>query len=110
MLKRLSLSSAKLNSLAVGLHQISVAAQHSLGRVVRRTMVANSLELEQVTIPIGVLLVIFEARPDCLPQVRLWENNGYDCYAFTKIHGLINEIESKKVYSPELFCCCKQVI
>ncbi|XP_054898931.1 delta-1-pyrroline-5-carboxylate synthase [Poeciliopsis prolifica] len=69
MLKRLSLSSVKLSSLAVGLRQIAVAAQDSVGRVVRRTRVAPSLELEQVTVPIGVLLVIHEARPDCLPQV-----------------------------------------
>uniref|UniRef100_A0A087X8A4 Delta-1-pyrroline-5-carboxylate synthase n=1 Tax=Poecilia formosa TaxID=48698 RepID=A0A087X8A4_POEFO len=69
MLKRLSLSSAKLSSLAVGLRQIATAAQDSVGRVVRRTRVAPGLELEQVTVPIGVLLVIFEARPDCLPQV-----------------------------------------
>uniref|UniRef100_A0A7N6FIZ2 Glutamate-5-semialdehyde dehydrogenase n=1 Tax=Anabas testudineus TaxID=64144 RepID=A0A7N6FIZ2_ANATE len=69
MLNRLSLSTAKLNSLAIGLQQIAVAAQDSVGRVLRRTRVAHSLELEQITVPIGVLLVIFEARPDCLPQV-----------------------------------------
>uniref|UniRef100_A0A673A356 Delta-1-pyrroline-5-carboxylate synthase n=1 Tax=Sphaeramia orbicularis TaxID=375764 RepID=A0A673A356_9TELE len=69
MLKRLSLSPAKLNSLAIGLRQIAVASQDSVGRVLRRTRVAHNLELEQITVPIGVLLVIFEARPDCLPQV-----------------------------------------
>ncbi|XP_016335651.1 delta-1-pyrroline-5-carboxylate synthase-like isoform X2 [Sinocyclocheilus anshuiensis] len=69
MLKRLSLSSSKLNSLSIGLRQISVSSQDSVGRVLRRTRVANKLELEQITVPIGVLLVIFESRPDCLPQV-----------------------------------------
>ncbi|KAK7919468.1 hypothetical protein WMY93_010752 [Mugilogobius chulae] len=69
MLKRLTLSPAKLNSLAIGLRQIAVAAQDSVGRVLRRTRVAHNLELEQISVPIGVLLVIFEARPDCLPQV-----------------------------------------
>uniref|UniRef100_A0A8C2X755 Delta-1-pyrroline-5-carboxylate synthase n=1 Tax=Cyclopterus lumpus TaxID=8103 RepID=A0A8C2X755_CYCLU len=69
MLKRLSLSPSKLSSLAIGLRQIAVAAQDSVGRVLRRTRVAHNLELEQITVPIGVLLVIFEARPDCLPQV-----------------------------------------
>ncbi|XP_059387108.1 delta-1-pyrroline-5-carboxylate synthase-like isoform X2 [Carassius carassius] len=69
MLNRLSLSSSKLNSLSIGLRQIAVSSQDRVGRVLRRTRVANKLELEQITVPIGVLLVIFESRPDCLPQV-----------------------------------------
>nr|XP_061822632.1 delta-1-pyrroline-5-carboxylate synthase-like isoform X1 [Nerophis lumbriciformis]XP_061822634.1 delta-1-pyrroline-5-carboxylate synthase-like isoform X1 [Nerophis lumbriciformis] len=69
MLRRLSLSAAKLDSLAAGLRQIATATLDSVGRVLRRTRVAHNLELEQITVPIGVLLVIFEARPDCVPQL-----------------------------------------
>ncbi|XP_058447405.1 delta-1-pyrroline-5-carboxylate synthase [Malaya genurostris] len=69
LLSRLSLTPAKIESLAVGLKQIADDSHKNVGRVIRRTKLADGLELKQVTVPIGVLLVIFESRPDSLPQV-----------------------------------------
>ncbi|XP_023170601.2 delta-1-pyrroline-5-carboxylate synthase [Drosophila hydei] len=69
LLSRLSLNSAKLKNLSIGLKQIADDSHKNVGRVLRRTRLADGLELKQVTVPIGVLLVIFESRPDSLPQV-----------------------------------------
>ncbi|XP_063221326.1 delta-1-pyrroline-5-carboxylate synthase isoform X2 [Bacillus rossius redtenbacheri] len=69
LLSRLSLSPAKLKNLSFGLKQIAESSHRNVNRVLRRTRLADGLELTQITVPIGVLLVIFESRPDCLPQV-----------------------------------------
>ena len=55
--------------MAVGLRQIAESSDSVLGRILNRTRITDGLELKQITVPLGVLLVIFESRPDCLPQI-----------------------------------------
>lgn len=66
---RLTLTAPKLKSLSDGLKQIAESSSGIVGRITRRTLLAPGLELTKMTVPIGVLLVIFESRPDVLPQV-----------------------------------------
>lgn len=68
LLSRLALNSKKLETLAKGIQQIADQPD-PIGRVLRRTEVSPGLTLEQQTVPLGVLLVIFESRPDALPQI-----------------------------------------
>jgi len=65
---RLLLSPAKLETLAAGIRSIADAPD-PIGRQLRATELGEGLELRQVTSPIGVVLVIFESRPDVLPQI-----------------------------------------
>eukprot|EP00934_Nitzschia_sp_Nitz4_P001756 Nitzschia sp. Nitz4//scaffold55_size114948//103114//105701//NITZ4_003926-RA/size114948-processed-gene-0.243-mRNA-1//-1//CDS//3329554605//1756//frame0 len=66
--KRLKLTEAKLETLATGLRQLA-ALPDPLGVVKSKRELADGLELEQTTVPIGVLMIIFESRPDSMPQI-----------------------------------------
>ncbi|KAG2454808.1 hypothetical protein HYH02_000640 [Chlamydomonas schloesseri] len=68
LMQRLVLKPAKIAQLAEGIRAIA-AQEEPLGRLLRKVEVAEGLILDKVTVPIGVLLVIFEARPDALPQI-----------------------------------------
>ena len=69
---RLKLTREKLESLSSGLKQLatSVRKDDLVKKIIQKTLVGKGLILTQQKVPIGVLLVIFESRPDCLIQVR----------------------------------------
>ena len=68
LLQRLGMTEAKLRTLAAGIRALA-AAREPLGAASSRVEVAEGLVLEKTASPIGVLLVIFESRPDALPQI-----------------------------------------
>jgi delta-1-pyrroline-5-carboxylate synthetase len=65
---RLPLSEAKLHTLAAGLRSLADRGD-PLGTLLQHTTLGDGLVLEQRSVPIGTLLVVFESRPDALVQV-----------------------------------------
>jgi glutamate-5-semialdehyde dehydrogenase len=68
LLARLALSDSKIDVLASGAKALA-AIPDPVGRVLRATELDTGLVLRQVTSPLGVVLVIFESRPDAVIQI-----------------------------------------
>jgi len=66
--KRLGLSLSKLEGLKAGVLQLAHGSD-PVGAVLRHTELDDGLNLRQVRSPLGVLLVIFESRPDAVIQI-----------------------------------------
>ncbi len=68
MLARLKFDEAKVRVVCEGLRNLAKAAD-PVHRVLDRFELDRGLVLEKRTVPIGVIAVIFESRPDVIPQV-----------------------------------------
>ncbi len=68
LLDRLGLGEKKLRTLAEGIEALARDTD-PLGRVIARTELDTGLVLERVRSPLGVLLIIFESRPDAVVQI-----------------------------------------
>lgn len=68
LMNRLRLKPQKIRQLGDGIRSIA-RQEEPIGRVLSKMEIADGLVLEKLTHPIGVLLIIFEARPDALPQI-----------------------------------------
>lgn len=66
--QRLKLDGGKLAQLVQGIRDI-VRLPNPVGRVLSRTKLDEGLILEKVTVPIGVIGIVFESRPDVIPQI-----------------------------------------
>ncbi len=68
LLKRLGLDAGKLDSVTDGLRQLA-AMKDLVGQITLRRSLDDDLMLERIACPLGVLGVVFEARPDALLQI-----------------------------------------
>ncbi|MFN9643577.1 MAG: glutamate-5-semialdehyde dehydrogenase [Cyanobacteriota bacterium] len=68
LVARLKLDAAKLALASEGVRQVA-ALEDPLGRRQLHTQLDEALVLERITVPLGVLGVIFEARPDAVMQI-----------------------------------------
>ncbi len=63
MLDRLELSDARIKTMADGLREVAVL-KDPVGRILRRWTRPNGLVIRKVSVPIGVIAIIYESRPN----------------------------------------------
>ncbi|SNQ51549.1 gamma-glutamyl phosphate reductase [Frankia canadensis] len=63
MVDRLTLTPARLEAMAAGLRQVATL-EDPVGVVVRGSVLPNGIRLSQVRVPLGVVGIIYEARPN----------------------------------------------
>ena len=63
MIDRLALTEARINAMAEGIREIS-RLPSPLGNVLERTVRPNGLEIRKVSVPLGVIAIIYESRPN----------------------------------------------
>lgn len=68
LISRLALKPGKIESLANSI-RVLANMEDPIGRVLKRTELADGLLLEKTSSPLGVLLIVFESRPDALVQI-----------------------------------------
>ncbi|PQQ03708.1 delta-1-pyrroline-5-carboxylate synthase-like isoform X2 [Prunus yedoensis var. nudiflora] len=68
LISRLALKPGKIAALATSIRKLA-DMEEPIGRVLQKTELAEGLVLEKVSCPLGVLLVVFESRPDALVQI-----------------------------------------
>ncbi|KAK1562433.1 hypothetical protein Q3G72_011848 [Acer saccharum] len=68
LISRLALKPGKISGLAKSI-RVLADMEEPIGHILRRTELADGLILERTSCPLGVLLIVFESRPDALVQI-----------------------------------------
>jgi glutamate-5-semialdehyde dehydrogenase len=68
LFQRLKLDNLKIEALVEGCHDL-IQLPDPVGKILLSHPLQPNLLLERVSVPLGVLAVIFESRPDVIPQI-----------------------------------------
>lgn len=68
LFQRLVLTDSKLDGLIQGIRDL-IGLDDPVNRLLARTELDDGLILDKVTVPLGVVGIIFESRPDVVPQI-----------------------------------------
>ena len=68
LFERLKLTAEKLETTIRGMEEL-ITLPDTVGRILDETELDSGLILQKISCPIGVLGIIFEARPDVVPQI-----------------------------------------
>jgi len=63
MLERLKLDKGRISKMALGLREVA-ALPDPVGRILEERVRPNGLKLKKITTPIGVIVIIYESRPN----------------------------------------------
>jgi glutamate-5-semialdehyde dehydrogenase len=109
--QRLLLNSKKIKDIASSILEVSKLPS-PLNKILYQKKLANGLELKKITVPIGVLGIIYEARPNVTPDIfslafkagnAVVLKGGSDSYNSHKIFfDLIQEVLIQQKINPEI--------
>ena len=109
MLDRLSLSPARIAAMAEGIRQVATLPD-PVGRVLEETLRADGLKIQKVSVPMGVIAIIYESRPNVTSDAAaLALKSGNVCIlrggkeAFRSANAIVRALREglKKVGIPE---------
>ncbi len=78
MIDRLRLNNERINDIAQGIYEI-IAMPDPVGRVLSGNKLENGLEISKVTVPLGVIGIIFESRPNVTADAAALCLKGGNC-------------------------------
>ena len=68
LVKRLEVTDSKIDEMILGIKDV-IKLEDPVGKTISAIELDSGLELYQIAVPIGVIGMVFESRPDVIPQI-----------------------------------------